>query len=62
MREGAGTDFTPRFVAEEGQTFLVQAGPEDADGYQWWYIVNPDEFELQGWAANLFLERVASAG
>lgn len=50
VRQGPGVDFPFFFVADDGDQFLVQDGPASADGYQWWYIVDPANEDRVGWA------------
>jgi hypothetical protein len=55
VRQGPGVDFTFFFVADDGDQFLVQDGPASADGYQWWYIVDPADEDRAGWAVEDFM-------
>ncbi len=48
------------FLGEESETFQVKDGPQQADGYTWWYIVAPYDSQRAGWAAADFLAPVAS--
>jgi hypothetical protein len=56
IRQGPGLSFTTFFVGDEGQLFLVQDGPREADGYVWWYIVDLNDAELAGWSVDKYLE------
>lgn len=62
VREGAGTTYKPRFVADEGDSLRVEAGPRESDGYVWWYLVDPDIPQNYGWAAGDFLSGLPQAG
>lgn len=55
---GQGSDTV--FLGEESETFQVKDGPQQADGYTWWYIVAPYDNQRAGWAAADFLAAVAS--
>jgi hypothetical protein len=46
------------FLGEEAETFLVKDGPEQADGYTWWYMVAPYDENRAGWAAAEYLAAV----
>ena len=46
------------FVGEEEEIFLVKDGPQQADGYTWWYLVAPYDETRAGWAAADFLAAV----
>ena len=46
------------FLGEEEETFVVQDGPKQADGYTWWYLVAPYDDTRAGWAAADFLAAV----
>jgi hypothetical protein len=39
----------------EGEVFLVQEGPEEVDGYSWWYLVGPFDETRRGWAVANFM-------
>ena len=47
-------------VADEFGIFLVKNGPQQADGYTWWYLVAPYDSTRAGWAAANFLAVVPS--
>ena len=50
LRADPGLDGTVRFLAIDGEVFLVQDGPRDADGYIWWFLQAPYDPNVQGWA------------
>jgi len=50
VRQGPGVNYTYFFVANDGDVFLVEDGPRDADGYTWWYISDPNNADRTGWA------------
>jgi hypothetical protein len=55
VRQGPGVNFTYFFVANDGDTFLVEDGPRTGDGYVWWYISDPDDDDRSGWAVEDFM-------
>jgi hypothetical protein len=46
------------FLGEESETFQVKDGPQQADGYMWWYLVAPYDENRAGWAAADYLAAV----
>jgi len=55
IREAAGRNATPRFLATEGTRFTVIGGPQEADGLVWWQVQDPQNASRQGWAAADYL-------
>jgi hypothetical protein len=49
---GLAPDF---FSAYDSEVFLVAQGPEQADGYTWWYLTASYDATRSGWAAQDFL-------
>ncbi len=43
------------FLGEDAEVFLVRDGPQEANGYTWWYLVAPYDESRAGWAASNFL-------
>jgi hypothetical protein len=60
IRSAPGQSSDTVFVGEESETFRVKDGPQQVDGYTWWYIVAPYDTQRAGWAASDFLAAVAS--
>lgn len=58
IRSAPGLDSDTVFRGEEAETFLVQDGPKQADGYTWWYLVAPYDSTRAGWAAADYLAAV----
>lgn len=54
---GLNADF---FSAFDSEVFLVTKGPEQADGYTWWYLTASYDTARAGWAAQDFLSVVPS--
>ena len=48
------------YLALENEVFQVQAGPTDASGFAWWYLVNPTSSTRFGWAVQNYLQVVQS--
>ncbi len=60
VRAEAGLKGAVRFIALEAEVFQVTDGPQEADGYTWWYLVAPADESRQGWAASNYLTVVQS--
>ena len=60
IRTAAGLNSDTVFRGEEAETFQVKDGPQQADGYTWWYLVAPYDSTRAGWAAADFLAVVPS--
>lgn len=58
LRTGPGLDRDVRLLAIEDEVFLVQEGPQQSDGYSWWYLVGPFDDGRHGWAVSNFLKVV----
>lgn len=43
-------------VAQDGETLLVVGGPEEADGYTWWFLRDELNSAREGWAVEDFLQ------
>jgi hypothetical protein len=56
LRSNPGLGFEPLFLGMEDEIFKIEAGPQEADGYEWWYLVAPFESERNGWAVSNYLE------
>ena len=55
LREEPGLGNTILSLASETEKFIVLDGPQQADGFQWWYIVDPTNEKRRGWAAENYL-------
>ncbi|MBI5839020.1 MAG: hypothetical protein HZB19_02850 [Chloroflexi bacterium] len=55
IRSAAGLNSDTVFRGEEAEVFVVRDGPQEADGYVWWYLVAPYDETRAGWAAADFL-------
>jgi hypothetical protein len=41
LRAGPGTSNPPRFLGMDAEVFQVKDGPQEADGFTWWYLEAP---------------------
>lgn len=55
LRADAGLEGEIRFLALEAEVFEVQEGPVEADGYTWWFLVNPYDTSKRGWGVANYL-------
>jgi hypothetical protein len=60
LRNGPGINNPVQFLAPEGEVYLVEDGPEDMDGYIWWYLVAPYDQSRSGWAVSKYLKPVSA--
>lgn len=58
LRSEPGLEGTILLLAFENEVFDVSQGPVEADGYVWWYLVNPYDESKTGWGASNFLRPV----
>jgi hypothetical protein len=55
LRSAPGLTSELLFLDEESEVFQVRDGPQEANGYTWWYLVAPYDESRSGWAAANFL-------
>jgi hypothetical protein len=55
LRAEPGLDGEVRFLGLEAEVFRVDGGPEEVDGYTWWYLVAPYDESVSGWGVANFL-------
>ena len=60
LRSDPGLNGTPVFLGYDEEVFEVREGPQEADGYIWWYLVAPYDESRAGWAAADFLGAIPS--
>jgi hypothetical protein len=60
IRAEPGLGNEPLFMAFDSEVFLVTKGPQQADGYTWWYLTASYDASRAGWAAQDFLTVIPS--
>jgi hypothetical protein len=60
IRSGPGLSGAIQFLGFDAEVFEVREGPQEADGFVWWYLVTPVDEDRAGWAAASFLSIVAN--
>lgn len=55
VRSEAGLQSKTLFVALEAEVFQIEDGPQQADGYTWWYLVAPFDASHNGWAVSNYM-------
>lgn len=58
FREKPGLQAPVLLLGAEAEVFRVEEGPQEADGYVWWYLVGPYDETRRGWAVANYLENV----
>ena len=58
LRSLPSLDGEPLFLGFDTEIFQISEGPEQADGYTWWYLIAPYDETRAGWAAADFLETI----
>ncbi len=58
VRTDPGLNSQVIFIALESEVFQVEDGPQEADGYTWWYLVAPVDSAHHGWAVSNYLQVV----
>lgn len=58
LRADPGLQGDVRFLALEGEVFQVEDGPQEQDGYTWWFLVAPYDATVKGWAVSNYLAPV----
>jgi hypothetical protein len=46
-------------IGLDNEVFKIEGGPIDADGYIWWFLVNPYDPSRQGWSVSDFLRTIS---
>lgn len=60
LRANPGLNGNPVFLGYDEEVFQVRDGPQESDGYVWWYLVAPYDETRAGWAAADFLGAIPS--
>ena len=55
LRSGPGLNNPQIFLGMDEEVFEVKEGPQEVDGYQWWYLEAPYDASRSGWGAANFL-------
>jgi hypothetical protein len=55
LRSNPGLQSKVLFLGYEGEVFQVLDGPQQVDGYIWWYLSAPYDEKVQGWAVSNFI-------
>jgi hypothetical protein len=58
LRAEPNLESAVNYLALEHEVFQVQAGPTDASGFAWWYLVDPATNSRFGWAVQNYLQVV----
>lgn len=56
LRFSPGLESNVRMLSSEGELFEIVDGPQEKDGYTWWYLENPQDRTQRGWAVADFLQ------
>lgn len=56
LRTSPGINSNIQYLGLESEIFIVQEGPQEADGLTWWYLVGYFDESRSGWAASNFLQ------
>jgi hypothetical protein len=61
LRTQPGTQSPMRFLGMDDEVFLVKDGPEEANGFTWWFLQAPYDEKRSGWAAADYLKVIQKA-
>ena len=56
LREEPSLESPINYLGLEAEVFEVRAGPREADGFSWWYLVGFNDESRNGWSAANFLD------
>jgi hypothetical protein len=60
IRNAPGLNSNIEFLGYDAEVFEVRDGPQEVDGFTWWYLVTPVDEGRAGWAAANYLALVAN--
>lgn len=60
LRSGPDLHSQILLLGVDSEVFQVNDGPVTADGFVWWYLVNPYDTAKQGWAVDTYLHTMGS--
>ena len=55
VRSDPGLSGASLFLGYDTEVFQITKGPQQADGYTWWYLTAPYDQQRSGWAAQKYL-------
>jgi hypothetical protein len=58
LRINPGLNNQIMFIGTEGEIFMVNDGPREADGYNWWYLISIDDETVKGWGVSEYMEEI----
>lgn len=56
LRDQPGLSGQVLMLGSESEVFRVEQGPQEVDGYTWWYLVGPFDASRRGWAVANYLQ------
>ena len=60
LRAQPGLDNAPQFLGYDAEVYQITGGPQQADGYTWWYLTAPYDQARSGWAVQDYLTVIPS--
>lgn len=55
IRSGPGTSYDALFLGMDAEVFQVKDGPQESDGFTWWFLEAPYDPSRSGWASSAYL-------
>jgi len=46
-------------LAMENEVLEIRGGPTEADGYIWWFLINPYDNQRQGWGVGVYVRELS---
>lgn len=56
LRQAPSLSAETNYLAVPNEVFKVENGPTIADGFTWWFLVDPIDSQRNGWAVENYLE------
>lgn len=60
LRADHSLDSKTDFLGMDTEVFQITDGPQEADGYLWWYLVAPADQQRRGWGVANYLITIAN--
>ena len=60
LRAQPGLSNAPQFLGYDSEVYQITGGPQQADGYTWWYLTAPYDQARSGWAVQDYLTAIPS--